>query len=1539
MPLISSRLQTYKQAVVFLALIATGWIGYAQTTERWLQREVITAEQRHGQTSSKIGQFNIDTRLFDGRLLIDLSFLPVSPIDDIPAIGVAIAGCKDLNTGAWSTLERDGTMRPATQTQISMFANLLVKIQANAVLDDAADGKILLNASSSRTAATSFSGGFIREVCFSNEPIAVPNSTSGFPVLAGSTTLVIRALGQANASNKLYVIGFAGLSNEIRRTVAFQISDEYFNGEFDFFAKYGGQGSYAEKAIALFGCLFNEPEAATEKTAFREMVRRSFQNGIQWDMFSGVAEAEMNTALVNLANMLRQDYISGMDLFPVQWNNQTAYIPYARSLDNQDSFRSLYGHQRSLYRMLYDQFHFQLNKPLFSAKLRQELSRTGMDANYQYQDYRQIDAEEGRSLAEAAMRYLTWGLEYSLRDYSGVATTLDDPENFVTAPLLFRRYPAFFTGWISSTNLALRRSGNNYLPAATDLRPIAASSEGWLSPDCLQSIRQSLIAAAYTTPFPDARVGWPLPYAPSGIDSPRTFAYKLMEQWRVRTAITRFSQTNAGTTLAYSENPSAILLQERYIARNVTDSSRRLSALEDWILRAANYMANYVSIKEITKNENLPGGTYIDGAYVRTSAPDNRLKPFMPWRDQNNRAIEEFAGVDSMGMLTGAIAQSGFAARVFDLEGQRPAVNLDRYNQLSSDNAHLAGLDAAGLPAVRIGGLVNPLSIGNYRFTMADLERSSLVIPDLSLLQVGDLIVRYGSGERLATAQRSGYGTDMEKEPTQVGIVVHINDSLRPAYGGDATDFLAGVTVVSIREGFQQVTLGTWGNPAVGSFGGFAYEPGRYHARRLLVQRTDLSTQPSTPTTGAVAWDVFSGQLIKGSLAFVHYGDHSSPASAPSERWIPNTGQYLQLSGIMVNLTDESGRQLDPVLDLAGQELCLAGAIDRAWKADSNWATDGNIWRNRGVGFEFVAQPEGGFENQAAVVLAHFLRQDSGAAYQVFYPTGSPLEAGGGGRLALVPVTDGGPDAWQLVLVLASSGSVSSASNGQFRQLASFGIRPLAVNGETGYPGDDILLCLSIGPANVATGNLIVANDRDYFAVYDKKMLWRANLYVAEGGMDWNEVRNWNAPPALANENSAPKWWQREWGYNEWNRIDNGENYVADIATLPVGEGRQEVTILSWTRYDRDFGADDTRQVFHWTGAEPTDPPARRIVRSAVAYNTATWDSPFDFNRKLWSYRLYVANRPWPAGSTAPTLTQGQAPGLWGSYYNYEYLVQNPNPAEASTSQLLIDGTYHRLDEGTSATTEMLALVSQPVLVDQREMFPYRPQYAAIERYSMLAGRTGSQAMSGSGLDCIDLLTRALMYQGNRYQLGLYNDSTIIPDTGCDWRYTGRTPYRQISAVHQEFSSDICGIVADSNLSVAAEFYAADTRDRPEVWNLVPGDILVMRMYPRREPGDPPPVLTYPHVAVVQSVNDQNNNGVLEACEIVLIESASGNPEGELPENSAMRRGVHQYPTFSMNAMNTDRYYRVLNQTLLSSYLHGGYYNGWEMFLCRLRYR
>jgi hypothetical protein len=38
--------------------------------------------------------------------------------------------------------------------------------------------------------------------------------------------------------------------------------------------------------------------------------------------------------------------------------------------------------------------------------------------------------------------------------------------------------------------------------------------------------------------------------------------------------------------------------------------------------------------------------------------------------------------------------------------------------------------------------------------------------------------------------------------------------------------------------------------------------------------------------------------------------------------------------------------------------------------------------------------------------------------------------------------------------------------------------------------------------------------------VYDKKLLWRANLYIAEQSNDWNDIHPWNAP----------------FSENEWNK-------------------------------------------------------------------------------------------------------------------------------------------------------------------------------------------------------------------------------------------------------------------------------------------------------------------------------------------------------------------------------------------------------------------
>ena len=53
---------------------------------------------------------------------------------------------------------------------------------------------------------------------------------------------------------------------------------------------------------------------------------------------------------------------------------------------------------------------------------------------------------------------------------------------------------------------------------------------------------------------------------------------------------------------------------------------------------------------------------------------------------------------------------------------------------------------------------------------------------------------------------------------------------------------------------------------------------------------------------------------------------------------------------------------------------------------------------------------------------------------------------------------------------------------------------------------------------------------KDYIAVYDKKMLWRANLYIDKKekeleDRDWNEAHPWNVPCDPATEKDSPWWW------------------------------------------------------------------------------------------------------------------------------------------------------------------------------------------------------------------------------------------------------------------------------------------------------------------------------------------------------------------------------------------------------------------------------
>jgi hypothetical protein len=162
-------------------------------------------------------------------------------------------------------------------------------------------------------------------------------------------------------------------------------------------------------------------------------------------------------------------------------------------------------------------------------------------------------------------------------------------------------------------------------------------------------------------------------------------------------------------------------------------------------------------------------------------------------------------------------------------------------------------------------------------------------------------------------------------------------------------------------------------------------------------------------------------------------------------------------------------------------------------------------------------------------------------------------------------------------------------------------------NAGTIRPGDDMYLRFAL-TANQDIKS-IVYYPGDFLAVYDHKLLWRANLYIDErvnhetgaiipGAVDWN-----NANPLI------------------------GDAWVAN------GNGGQ-ISINSWTRFDDSTGA----------GAILNDGFDNQPAYGAVAYSWGGSDSPENFNADMQDQLSCLRqNNPNWAFTTSPD-------GLWSGY-------------------------------------------------------------------------------------------------------------------------------------------------------------------------------------------------------------------------------------------------------------------------------------------------
>jgi hypothetical protein len=131
------------------------------------------------------------------------------------------------------------------------------------------------------------------------------------------------------------------------------------------------------------------------------------------------------------------------------------------------------------------------------------------------------------------------------------------------------------------------------------------------------------------------------------------------------------------------------------------------------------------------------------------------------------------------------------------------------------------------------------------RFSLADLERMSVIVPDLSALRKGDILVR--------------------KSVAELGIVVHL-PAVTAAMQADWSLLLNEVIVVTVRPAFRQATLGTWGNRGM-SFGGFTTDPKGFMVRRLLID-SGAPYVAKNPNAIDPAWNLTSPVIDPAASTF-----------------------------------------------------------------------------------------------------------------------------------------------------------------------------------------------------------------------------------------------------------------------------------------------------------------------------------------------------------------------------------------------------------------------------------------------------------------------------------------------------------------------------------------------------------------------------------------------------------------------------------------------------------------------------------------------
>ncbi|GHT77770.1 hypothetical protein FACS1894130_03230 [Spirochaetia bacterium] len=943
--------------------------------------------------------------------------------------------------------------------------------------------------------------------------------------------------------------------------IVFSRPSGWFAGEAELFSSTSAlRGKpYTAKALSL---LYEYFKAQGAGEAFKACAQQYYPD-VDLNLLSAINAAEKRDILIRFANVLAG---SIKQRFEQRVNGKTVFSEQQIITNS-----ILYGDARNIYIDAYLLFCFSRNRPVFTGSI-----NAADEAPFDPQRFRQISSAESLTLARNAMRYFTWGVEYTVPQIGDCYYKGGDFFHSIIS-----NYSKTVKSWDSSwlDNADTQYRGHNYWHGQTEsLRDLpqptwyigsnAAVFSEALSFDDIKPYP----GLSFDTPFANGKSGYPLPYTKGGSDSPRSFAGKMADR-----------------------------------ARNQIDG----------ILR--------------------------DGPDRVTT----RLISGLP----------DDAGVDSIGILSGSISMMGeFAEALYERTGGGAAENSE-----------------------------------THRIRAEDLERISMVIPDLSLARPGDMVVRFREEER-------------NTRTADIGIIVGFRNGSPwpPAYGGDQRHYMKNILLVTALEEQGQVRLVFW-DSSPESPNSFTADPASFHLRRLIRLREGASAEAGRQVQ---PWDMLDPLPVKMEARIRGMEEQDRRAGKNiRERWIPNTGEYLVLHDIRIGVENSAGIVLNTTNE-PGMEVFISGAVDRGY--DPKWGTAvyGNIYNNSGNSKFEVALIS---ESKTEVYPIGILESDNAGRYRMTWPQ------------SVLYTTDGvnkhteRDEFKQNRFWINAEGKLVGRYGGNGKVFYP-GIRPLSPH--DAKPGDDLILEFGVREKGAAEPLRFELNgavrearfltaEGDYIAVYDKKLLWRANLYIDEGIGDWNDIHPWAAPAAAGA--GGPVWWDPGWGLNDWNRPKPGTQI----------SGGQVTEIASWTRWSDNA-----------------------TITTAAAYGWGSWDSVFSFNEELNEQQQLIGaartreQEHYQSGDfeRLQWTRDSIAPGR--DWKNYVF------PARKPVNNLL---QYNKtLSQAELAETEQHryfvngSAVSVPGLSTYWEMQnPSQYEY--------------NQVLRTSGLDCSGLAHRAALYDGSPY--------------------------------------------------------------------------------------------------------------------------------------------------------------------------------------------